>query len=126
MRGLVIGLALVALAVWSLFAWGVYALLGFSGELAAGGVFLFPFIPPELIYWTAQLLGGMGGVIVWIVWAIGAAIIGVLALIPLAFLRRRPNRYDRRPDPYEADYPPDRGPDRRYDAPPPRRNLPPP
>ena len=126
MRGLVLCLAAVALAIWSLFAWAVYALLGFSGEIASGGVFLFPFIPPELIYWTAQILGGMGGVIVWVVWAIGAAVIGVLALIPLAFLRRRPDRYDRRPDLYDADYPPGAGPDRRYDAPPPRRDLPPP
>jgi hypothetical protein len=103
MRGLILAAAAIGLAIWSLFAWAVYGLLGYAGELAAGGAFMFPLVPPELLYWTASVLGGMGGVIVWVVWAVGAGLIVLLAMIPLAFLRRAPQRRDRASEALGAD-----------------------
>ena len=123
MRAIILIVAAIALAIWSLFAWAVYVLLGFAGDLAAGGAFMVPFVPPELVYWTAQILGGMGGVFVWVVWAIGAAIIAVLALIPLAMARRRPRRYDGGPGPYGSDQRHIEADFRRHDGPPPRRDF---
>ena len=89
MRNLVLIVAAGVLAIWSLFAWGAYHLLGFATGLAASNTDYLP-IAPELVVWTAELLGGMGGIAVWIVWGLGAALIAILAVILLALLRRRP------------------------------------
>ena len=88
MRTFILTLAAIAIGVWSLFCWAVYSLLGFAGGLASANIGLLPF-PPEIVLWTVDLLGGMGGVAVWIVWALGAAAIAVVTLIPLAFVTRR-------------------------------------
>ena len=94
MRTLVLIVAALVLAIWSLFAWAVYSLLGFAGGLAESNAEFLP-IPPELITWTVALLGGMGGLAVWIVWGLGAAVIAILTMIPLTLLRGR--RDDRMP-----------------------------
>jgi hypothetical protein len=94
MRTLVLIVAALVLGIWSLFAWAVYSLLGFAGGLAESNAEILP-IPPELIAWTVALLGGMGGLAVWIVWGLGAAIIAILTMIPLTLLRGR--RDDRMP-----------------------------
>ena len=83
MRGFILTLAAIAIAVWSLFCWAVYSLIGFAGGLASANIGLLPF-PPEIVLWTVDLLGGMGGVAVWIVWGLGAAAIALVTLIPLA------------------------------------------
>lgn len=92
MRAFILTLAAIAIGVWSLFCWAVYSLLGFAGGLASANIGLLPF-PPEIVLWTVDLLGGMGGVAVWIVWGLGAAAIAIVTLIPLALAPRR----DRRP-----------------------------
>ena len=88
MRHLILIAAAGVLAVWSLLAWGAYHLLGFATGLAASNSEFLP-IEPELVVWIAELLGGMGGIAVWIVWGFGAAVIAILAVIALALLRRR-------------------------------------
>lgn len=96
MRTLVLIVAATVLAIWSLFAWAVYNLLGFAEGLAISNAEFLP-IPPELIAWTAALLGGMGGIAVWIVWGLGAAVIAILTMIPLTLLRgRRDGRFPER------------------------------
>ena len=106
MRGIILFLAAIVLGLWSLFCWAVYGLLGFAGSLAEANIDLLPF-PTEILYWTVDLLGGMGGAAVWIVWGLGAAAIVVVTLIPLALLPRRDRlrpppgdpRYDFEPEP---------------------------
>ena len=84
MRGVGLVIAALVLGIWSLFCRGVYGLLGF----ASANLGLLPF-PPEIVLWTVDVLGGLGAVAVWIVWALGAAVIAIFTLIPLAFLPRR-------------------------------------
>ena len=86
MRTFILVVAACILGIWSLFAWAVYNLLGFAGGLAQSNADFLP-IPPELITWTVALLGGMGGIAVWIVWGLGAVIIAILTMIPLTLLR---------------------------------------
>lgn len=88
MRAFILTLAAIAIGVWSLFCWAVYSLLGFAGGLASANIGLLPF-PPEIVLWTVDLLGGMGGVAVWVVWGLGTAAIAIVTLIPLAFVPRR-------------------------------------
>ena len=87
-RNLVLIVAAFLLGLWSLFAWGVYALLGYAGGFAARNADLIP-LPPELTFWVADLLSGAGGVVVWIVWLIGAGVIALVAFVGLAFTGRR-------------------------------------
>ena len=89
MRHLILVAAAGVLAVWSLLAWGAYHLLGFATGLAASNSEFLP-IGPELAVWIAELLGGLGGIAVWIIWGFGAAVIAILAVIAHALLRRRP------------------------------------
>lgn len=91
MRRVILFLAAIVLGLWSLFCWAVYNLLGFAGGIASANIGLIPF-PPEIVLWTVDILGGVGAVSVWIVWLLGAAAIGMLALIPLAFTARQPPR----------------------------------
>ena len=95
MRNLVLIVAAFLLGLWSLFAWGVYALLGYAGGFAAGNADLIP-LPPELTFWVAELLSGAGGVVVWIVWLIGVALIALVAFAGLALTGRKggPDRRD--------------------------------
>ena len=88
MRRLITILAIVALGLWSLFAWAVYGLLGYAGEFAAANAELL-LIPPEWANWGAALFSGAGGVVIWIVWFLGAALIAVLALIASRLLAPR-------------------------------------
>ena len=52
-RNLVLIVAAFLLGLWSLFAWGVYALLGYAGGFAAGNADFIP-LPPELTFWVAE------------------------------------------------------------------------
>jgi hypothetical protein len=81
-RNLILIVAAFLLGLWSLIAWGVYVLLGYAGGLAAGNVEIIP-LPPELTFWIADLLSGAGGVVVWIIWLIGGALIALVALAAL-------------------------------------------
>ena len=88
MRALILAVSAVAIGVWSLFCWAVYALLGVAGGLASANLGLLPF-PPETVLWMVELMAGMGGAAVWIVWGLGVAGLVVVTLIPLAFIPRR-------------------------------------
>lgn len=85
MRTAILVAAAAVLGLWSLFAWAVYGLLGFAGGLAAANADFLP-IAPELIVWTVELLGGMGGLAVWVLWGLGAAIIAILTAVLLGLL----------------------------------------
>lgn len=87
MRALILTIAAITLGVWSLFAWGAYGLLGFAEGLGAWSSEFLP-IPPELALWLLGLLSGMGGIAVWIVWGLGAAIIAILTLAAVALVGR--------------------------------------
>jgi hypothetical protein len=87
-RKLVLIVAALLIGVWSLFAWGVYAVLGYAGGFAAANAEFMP-LPPELTFWIAGLLSGAGGAVVWIVWLIGAVLIALAAFAGLALTGRR-------------------------------------
>jgi hypothetical protein len=85
MRRLIIIAAAVLLGLWSLFAWAVHALLQAASGFAAENAYLVP-VPPEWVYWTAQIFAGASGigeVLVWIVWGFVSALIVLVALIAL-------------------------------------------
>ena len=69
--------AFLALALWSVLAWGMHAL--FSGGGDGLTALLSPFIADAMWQqWTGTLLGwaeGAGVVAVWIVWAIGMLVL---------------------------------------------------
>ena len=85
MKALILTIAAITLGVWSLFAWGAYGLVGFAEGLGAWSSEFLP-IPPELALWLLGLLSGMGGIAVWIVWGLGAAIIAILTLAAVALV----------------------------------------
>ena len=101
-------LVLAVLALWSLAAWALHALVGWTasnaGGLAAGvaGVpapqWLAPWLPAEFaaaISWLQSVLGpmldavlaqapalaGVLSVVIWVAWAIGALLIVLLAFV---------------------------------------------
>ncbi len=113
MRRLVMIAAAVVFALWSLFAWAVHALLGAAAGFAVANTWLLP-VPPEWVYWAAQVFdgaSGVGSVLVWIVWALGAALIVIVAMIALKLAGRLAT-----PAAYRGAYPP---------PPPPERQAPP-
>jgi hypothetical protein len=72
-----------AAAIWSLFAWGAYAVVGWVGGLAATHAGWLP-LPPEAAAWLIWAVGpltslGLAGVVV--VWLLGLLLIGVAALV---------------------------------------------
>lgn len=71
-------LALLALALWTLLAWGVHALVAGGGDWL--GLWLAPALTPEwealsatALIWAERL----GVVVVWAVWALGAVAMAV-------------------------------------------------
>lgn len=90
MRSLIKIVAAIVLVLWSLFAWAVHALLGAAAGFAVANTWLIP-VPPEWVYWAAAVLdgaSGVGSVLVWIVWALGAAMILIVAAIALKLAGR--------------------------------------
>ena len=90
MRNVIYVVAAVALGLWSLFAWAVHAFLGVAAGFAVANTWLLP-VPPEWVYWTAEVLDGatgIGSVLVWIVWGFGAALIVLLTLLALKLVGR--------------------------------------
>jgi hypothetical protein len=87
-RKLILIVAAFLIGLWSLFAWGAYAVVGYAGAFAAESAYFIP-LPPELTLWFAGLLSGAGGVVVWIVWLIGAVLIALVAFAGLALTGRR-------------------------------------
>lgn len=83
MRRLLSGLAVVVAVLWSLFAWGAYALVEWAGGLAATNADIVTG-HPETVVLLSQAAGiltsfGLAGVVV--VWLVGLAI---LLLVPVA------------------------------------------
>jgi len=112
MRNLILFVAAVGFGLWSLLCWAAYGVLGLAGGLAASGAVFVP-LPPELAIWMAGLIGGAGGVLVWIVWGLGAATIALVTMILLALIgrpRRRlaesPDRQSQRNEPFGPTRPP--------------------
>jgi hypothetical protein len=68
--------------LWSLFAWGAYALVGWAGELAATNADLVTGHPETVVLLSqaAGLLTGVGLAGVVMVWLIGLAL---LLLVPV-------------------------------------------
>ena len=88
MRRFILVLAAIGLIIWSLLAWAASGLLGFAEGIAATSAPFIP-LPPELVYWVAGLMSGAGGLLVWVVWFIGAAIIAITTMVLLALVRPR-------------------------------------
>jgi hypothetical protein len=106
MRRLIIVVAAVLLGLWSLFAWAVHALLQAASGFAAENAYLVP-VPPEWVYWAAQVFSGasgIGGVLVWIVWGLVAALIVVLALVALKLAGNGRDRRGAAPGPVDRGY----------------------
>ena len=95
MRRLLWVLAWIAVAVWSLFAWGAYGLVDLLGGLAAGNVDALTGHPGavESLSWLARALRGLGLFAVVAVWALLSS--GILALawvLTRVGARRTPER----------------------------------
>lgn len=78
MTRLIWALALVAVALWSLFSWGSYALVTAGGDwLTANADLLAPLgLQAEGQYWlqwSLRLVEQFGVVLLWIVWGAGTA-----------------------------------------------------
>jgi len=88
MRNFILVLAAIGLLIWSLLAWAASGLIGVAGGIAATTAPFIP-LPPELVLWMAGLLSGAGGIVVWIVWFLGAAVIAIVTMTLLALIRPR-------------------------------------
>ncbi len=73
MRISVWGVALVALVVWSLLAWGGHALLDLSSDWAAANADKISSVPDivEWASWGFRSLGNASEIVVMIAWAVG-------------------------------------------------------
>lgn len=83
MKKLYWGLALGAIALWSLLTWGTYALVTGAGgllvanaDLLGGGADL-----QYWVQWSLRLLEQFGIVLLWIVWATGALVLVAAAAV---------------------------------------------
>ncbi len=112
MRRLVWVLGWLAVAVWSLMAWGSYGLLNVFGDVAARNADLVTGNPEgvELISWALGALQGLGLTAIVVVWAlVSLAILAATAVLArvLGALRGNasPPAFGRG---YEPAYPPHR------------------
>ncbi|MBM3622728.1 MAG: hypothetical protein FJX20_18765 [Alphaproteobacteria bacterium] len=82
MRGLVWIVAVAALVVWSLLAWGVGSVVDTASDWAAANADLVSSSPGiiETLSWALGGLGSAGEVIVAVVWLIGVIVIVLIAL----------------------------------------------
>ena len=108
LHAIVWSLLFALLALWSLVAWSLHALVAWAaanaGGVAAGAAatqapgWLAPWIPAEVaalvtslqsvlgplvdgVLSTAPALAGLASVAIWVVWAVGALLIVVLGLV---------------------------------------------
>lgn len=79
MKAVVWSVFAIALATWSLIAWGTHALIGASGSLVAGNADIVPVWPEavELLSWFANFGTGVGE---WLVIAVWVTVSGLMAL----------------------------------------------
>jgi ABC-type multidrug transport system permease subunit len=73
--------ALVFLVPWTGGAWIAYALVDVSGNWMAGNADMLAGDPQivETLSWLARTLSGAGEFIIFVVWALGAAIVAAVA-----------------------------------------------
>jgi hypothetical protein len=93
MQRLIWTLALVAVALWSLFSWGTYALVTGGGDWLAANASLLG-LQAEAQYWlqwSLRLVAQFGVVLLWIVWGTGtvAVLAGAWVAARLAGAARR-------------------------------------
>lgn len=90
MRTLVKGLAVLAAIVWSLVAWGSYALIGWVGGFAAQNADAFTGHPETVVFlsWAASVLTSVGLAGVVVAWLFGLALILVAPAVIGRFARR--------------------------------------
>src|SRR5512147_2197358 len=93
MNRLIWALALVAVALWSLFSWGGYALVTGGGAWLGANADLLG-LQAEGQYWlqwSLRLVEQFGVVLLWIVWAAGTAtvLLGAWLTTRLAGTARR-------------------------------------
>ncbi len=83
MRTLAKGIAVVAAVVWSLVAWGSYALIGWVGQFAAQNADMVTGHPETVVFlsWAASVLTSVGLAGVVVAWLVG---LGLILLAPAA------------------------------------------
>src|SRR3712207_4878458 len=94
MRRLLWILAWIAVAVWSLFAWGAYGLLDFFGGIAARNADMVTGHPEtvEWLSWALTALRGLGLGAIVVVWGlVSLLILAVPALLGVFLGRSRHN-----------------------------------
>lgn len=98
MRRLLWVLAWIAVAIWSLFAWGAYGLLDFFGGVAARNADIVTGHPEtvEWLSWGLMALKGLGLGAVVVVWALVSLLILAVPAVLGLFLGS--TRHDRRSD----------------------------
>lgn len=95
---------IVALAIWSLFAWGGYGLINVIGEFFARNADAVSGHPEtvEWLSWFILVIKRAGLAAVVVIWAIGAALIGgfgflITRLVPNVVVMRRPSPFREQP-----------------------------
>lgn len=95
-------LALLIIAPWTGGAWLTWTLVDVSGNWLSGNADMLAAEPQvvESLSWLARVAAGMGEAIIFIIWAIGTAIIAGLAwaLTRLVDSDRRKNALNWHPD----------------------------
>lgn len=81
MQRLVWIVAAVGFALWSLFAWLGYAMLGWAGDFTASnaGHLTANTEMADWLAWAAEVIGAAGGMFIVILWLFGSAVIAVIA-----------------------------------------------
>jgi hypothetical protein len=90
---LVWALAWIAVAIWSLVAWGTYGLVELFGDVAVRNADVVTGHPEtvEFLAWALATLRSLGLVAVVVVWGlVSLLILGVAALVSRLFGRRHP------------------------------------
>lgn len=100
--------ALMAVAVWTLFAWGVYGLISFFGDTAARNADVVTSHPTsvEWISWGFHALRNVGLTAVVLVWGVvSAVILAVPTVLSIAVGRGRAMTRGARPWPPQGGWP---------------------
>ena len=81
MKAVIWMLALLILTPWTGGAWLAWALVDVSGNWLSGNADMFAAEPQvvETVSWLARLLSGAGETFIFVIWAIGAAIVAGFA-----------------------------------------------
>lgn len=91
MKSIVWLISVALFGLWSLVAWGAWALLGVAGRVASQNADVVPG-SPELVEWISWLAGTGAGVGEWLViavWAVGSIVLFVLTGIVNKLLASR-------------------------------------